>query len=135
VDCGVFLISNILNCAGIQPWKILHPTEVPSARLQFMVNMVWGVIYYPQGYDYALQSIFPSHSPPALILPNEPNFICVPHPIPKIMPAPTPAIATVTPSEHNEQLSPQQHTWGDSTENEGCNLIPAHAVNILQKTR
>ncbi|KAF9514348.1 hypothetical protein BS47DRAFT_1361732 [Hydnum rufescens UP504] len=111
-----------------QPWKVLHPPEVPSARLQFMVDVVWGVINYPQGYDHALQSIFPSHSPPAFILPNEPDYIHVPCPtlpcpVPKIMPAPMPAVATVTPSRHNEQPSPQQHSWGDITENEGCDLI------------
>ncbi|KAF9506740.1 hypothetical protein BS47DRAFT_1367143 [Hydnum rufescens UP504] len=95
-----------------QPWKVLHPPEVPSARLQFMVDV----------------SIFPSHSPPAFILPNEPDYVHVPCPtlpcpVPKIMPAPMPAVATVTPSRHNEQPSPQQHSWGDITENEGCDLI------------
>ncbi|KAF9511795.1 hypothetical protein BS47DRAFT_1363562 [Hydnum rufescens UP504] len=128
VDCGVFLIANIRNCAGIQPWKVLHPTEVPSARLQFMVDVVWGVIDYPWGYDHALQSIFLLHSPPAFILPDEPDYIHVPHPalpcpVPKIMPTPMPAVTTVTPSGRNEQPSPQQCSWGDITENEGHDLI------------
>ncbi|KAF9506040.1 hypothetical protein BS47DRAFT_1399831 [Hydnum rufescens UP504] len=104
VDCGVFLIANIRNCAGIQPWKVLRPTEVPSARLQFMVDVVWGVIDYPRGYDHALQSIFPSHSPPAFILPDEPDYVHVPHPA---LPRPVPKI----------------RSWGDITENEGRNLI------------
>ncbi|KAF9518952.1 hypothetical protein BS47DRAFT_1388625 [Hydnum rufescens UP504] len=128
VDCGVFLIANIRNCAGIQPWKVLRPTEVPSARLQFMVDVVWGVIDYPRGYDHALQSIFPSHSPPAFILPDEPDYVHVPRPalprpVPKIVPAPMPAVATVIPSGRNEQPSPQQRSWGDITENEGRDLI------------
>ncbi|KAF9504455.1 hypothetical protein BS47DRAFT_1401377 [Hydnum rufescens UP504] len=104
VDCGVFLIANIRNCAGIQPWKVLRPTEVPSARLQFMVDVVWGVIDYPRGYDHALQSIFPSHSPPAFILPDEPDYVHVPRPA---LPRPVPKI----------------RSWGDITENEGRDLI------------
>ncbi|KAF9520958.1 hypothetical protein BS47DRAFT_1356930 [Hydnum rufescens UP504] len=115
------------------PWKVLHPTEVPSVRLQFMVNVVWGVIDYPQGYDHALQSIFLLHSPPAFILPDEPDYVHVPHPtlphpIPKIMPTPMPAVTTVTPFGCNEQPSPQQCSWGDITENEGCDLIWNAAV-------
>jgi hypothetical protein len=42
-----------------------------------------------------------------------------------------PAIATVTPSECNEQPSPQQHTWGDTTENKGHNLIWNAAMGDL----
>ncbi|KAF9505161.1 hypothetical protein BS47DRAFT_1368277 [Hydnum rufescens UP504] len=84
------------------PWKVLRPTEVPSARLQFMVDVVWGVIDYPRGYDHALQSIFPSHSPPAFILPDEPDYVHVPCPLspvpsPRSMPPPMPAVATVIP--------------------------------------
>ncbi|KAF9503859.1 hypothetical protein BS47DRAFT_1369224 [Hydnum rufescens UP504] len=32
IDCGVFVMANLHNCAGIQPWKVLHPTEVVAAR-------------------------------------------------------------------------------------------------------
>ena len=93
-----------------------------------MVDVVWGVIDYPRGYDHALQSIFPSHSPPAFILPDEPDYVHVPRPalprpVPKIVPAPMPAVATVIPSGRNEQPSPQQRSWGDITENEGRDLI------------
>ncbi|KAF9508996.1 hypothetical protein BS47DRAFT_1365536 [Hydnum rufescens UP504] len=63
------------------PWKVLRPTEVPSARLQFMV-MWFG-------------------DPPAFILPDEPDYVHVPRPtlprpVPKIVPTPMPAVTTVT---------------------------------------
>ncbi|KAF9509897.1 hypothetical protein BS47DRAFT_1396429 [Hydnum rufescens UP504] len=135
VDCGVFLIANIRNCAGIQPWKVLRPTEVPSARLQFMVDVVWGVIDYPWGYDHALQSIFPSHSPPAFILPDEPDYVHVPHPalprpVPKIVPAPMPAVATVTLPDVMNNHPPNS---GDVASYQRIMVVLDHHVRVKNK--
>ncbi|KAF9508109.1 hypothetical protein BS47DRAFT_1366197 [Hydnum rufescens UP504] len=75
IDCGVLVMANLRNCAGIQPWKVLCPTEVVAARVQFTVDTIQGVIDYPRQHDSVLESIFPSCRPPALILPNESNYI------------------------------------------------------------
>ncbi|KAF9506058.1 hypothetical protein BS47DRAFT_1367612 [Hydnum rufescens UP504] len=47
IDCGVFVMANLRNCAGIRPWKVLCPTEVVAARVQFTVDTIQGVIDYP----------------------------------------------------------------------------------------
>ncbi|KAF9502736.1 hypothetical protein BS47DRAFT_1403176 [Hydnum rufescens UP504] len=77
VDCGVFLIANIRNCAGIQPWKVLR--QLRCLRRGFSLWSMWfGELSIIPGDMTMHYSQFSVAQPSSFHPPDEPDYVHVP---------------------------------------------------------
>jgi len=62
-ECGVFMIANLRICAGIEPLRVLQPSDVPRARHQFCLDILHGQVDFPHSSSSSEGAPRPSQMP------------------------------------------------------------------------